>query len=296
MRVLVTGANGFIGQHVVGELRARGADVIAVSRQGGVSVPGVDSIAADLLTPAGIGEIGKIRADILVHSAWETRHGYFWNAPENALWQEATLALAQAFLEAGGKRIVALGTCMEYALAGDGPLDEATTPLQPTFPYAIAKDATRQALELLCEAHGASLVWARVFHLYGPREHAARLVPSVVRALLSGEEARTSPGTQLRDFMSSLDCGTAIAHLALSEAEGPFNIGSGEAITIAALVSEIADMLGARHLLRIGALPLRPDDPPVIVPSVKRLEAKGFRPKCSRAERLAEAIEFWKAR
>lgn len=292
---LVTGARGFIGRHIVAHLLARGIEVIAVARTPDAPAPGLRWLAADLLTPEGHAELGETRADILIHAAWETRHGYFWHAEENRLWEAATLALVDGFLAAGGQRVIALGTCMEYDLSGGMPLVESSTPLQPTFAYAIAKDRTRIALSELCAVAGARLVWARVFHLFGPHEYPNRLASSVIRALLAGEEARTTAGTQTRDFLSAADCGAAIAHLALSDIAGPVNIGSGAPITIATLVDEIAGMLSARSRVRLGALPSRPDDPPVIVPSVARLQATGFVPARPRAERLAETIAFWKA-
>lgn len=295
MRAVVTGGAGFIGRQIVAALLARGVEVVVPTRRIGATQPGLRWLAADLLAPEGRAAVAAIRADLLIHAAWTTEHGAFWTAPENALWQESSLALSRAVLDAGARRIVGIGTCVEYDVSGEAPLVEEVSALKPIFPYAIAKDATRRAIDTLCVEAGAGFAWARLFHLFGPFEDPRRLVPSVIRALLAGEEARTSHGQQIRDFLSSVDAGMAIAHVALSAVTGAVNIGSGHPVSIAGLVERIAGMIGPRHLLRLGALPARADDPAVIVPSIARLAETGFAPTADLETRLGDAIAFWKA-
>lgn len=293
-RILLTGANGFIGRQIACSLVEQGHDVIAVSRAGVAPVPGMQTLAMDVLDEAQHTKIASVKADILIHSAWITTHGVYWTSPENAHWEAATLALAKAFMAAGGKRIVGIGTCVEYDLTDNEPLDEITSRLAPHTPYGQAKLRTWMALKALADDANIAAVWCRLFHLYGPAEGRERLVPAVILPLLRGEEARTSPGTQIRDFLSSTEAGRAIAHVALSGAIGPVNIGSGQPITIAALVTMLADMLGRRNLLRLGAIPLRSDDPAVIVPKTERLAATGFTLKADLVSGLSGAIAYWK--
>lgn len=293
-RILLTGASGFIGRQIASALVEQGHEVIAVSREGCAPVAGIQALAMDVLDEAQHARIAAVKADILIHSAWITTHGVYWTSPENTRWEAATLALAKAFIASGGKRIVGIGTCVEYDLTRSTPLDETTSALAPHTPYGRAKLRTWAALRALADEAGIEAAWCRLFHLYGPGEGRERLVPAVILPLLRGEEARTSPGTQIRDFLSSIEAGRAIAHIALSSAIGPVNIGSGAPISIATLVTMLADMLGRRDLLRLGAFPLRPDDPAVIIPKTERLAATGFTLKTDLARGLSDTIDYWK--
>ena len=112
--------------------------------------------------------------DALLHLAWTVEPKLFWTAPENTEWIEATVQLARSASDAGVGRIVGVGTCFEYAWADDGDCDENTTPIAPTTPYAVAKDAARRALTKLSAERDFSFAWARLFFLYGPFEHPSR--------------------------------------------------------------------------------------------------------------------------
>jgi nucleoside-diphosphate-sugar epimerase len=294
-RIAVTGATGFIGRHIVARLLDEGHEVIAVGRTAKDLPPSVQTVKLDLLAPEAPAAIAALKSDILVHAAWVTAHGAFWTSPLNDLWADASIALARAFLDAGGRRIVGVGTCVEYDLTGMALLDEATSRLASTMPYGLAKDRAQREIAVLCAAAGASFAWCRLFHLYGPDENPQRLVPSVILSLLKGEEARTTLGTQWRDFMHAADAGHAIAHVASGLHAGAINIGSGQPITIAGLVTRLADMLGGTRLLRLGAIPLRPDDPASVLPRIERLNATGFTPDFDLETGLRDTISFWKA-
>src|SRR5205085_8625551 len=125
-----------------------------------------------------------------------------WTAPENVRWVEASLALLRAFAEAGGRRAVLAGTCAEYDWgAGDEVLNERNTPLRPDTLYGAAKHGLHVVGAAQAAQVGFELAWGRVFFLYGPGEAPGRLVPAVARALLAGEPAKTTAGTQVRDFL-----------------------------------------------------------------------------------------------
>lgn len=272
-RVLLTGAGGFVGRQVLAALVARGAEVHAVGRRGG-SAPGATWHAADLLEEAEARALLRdIRPALLVHAAWYVEHGKFWTAPENALWLEASTALGAAFLEGGGRRLLGLGTCAEYATdapGGAAPWPEHR-PIDPATPYGRAKAQLADRFAAMASRHGASAAWARLFLLFGPGEPPERLVPSVARRVLAGQEAPIGPGTALRDVVATRFAGEAIAAVALSPLEGPVNIGSGEGRTIAEVAALVARLAGRPELLRVGALPERPGEVPSMVADVTRL-------------------------
>lgn len=288
-RVLITGGAGFIGSHVAAEMAARGHEVVLVSSReaaGGLH----RTLRCDLLAPEAPAKLAAEKADILVHLAWETTHGKFWNAPVNLDWVAATLRIARAFREAGGRRLVGVGTCIEYDTASPDPLDEIASPLKPRTLYGVAKHATREILDSYAAETGLEFAWARVFHLFGPHEKPTRLVPYLIATLLRGEEAKTGAGTERRNFIHAADAGRAIAAVAMSGLTGPVNIGASDHTSVAEVARIIGDLTGKSTLLRIGALPTKPDEPASLVPKLDRLAALGFTPRYDLASGLADVI------
>lgn len=279
-RVLVTGATGFIGTHARAALERAGHDVVVMR--------------VDLLHPrAGDALVEAARATHLLHLAWYAVPGKFWSAPENAEWVKATRRLLRAFYAAGGQRVVAAGTCAEYDWEGDGVLSERDTPIRPATPYGEAKAKAFERAQGL----GGELAWGRVFFLYGPGEHPDRLVSSVARRLLAGEEAPTTEGTQVRDFMHVADVAGAFAALVDSEVTGAVNVGSGVPVTVREVFDEVARAAGRPDLLRPGALPQREGEPPKLVADVARLRDEvGFRPRYDLRTGIEDTVDWWRSR
>jgi nucleoside-diphosphate-sugar epimerase len=290
-RVLVTGALGFIGQHMAALLQARGFETHITARGTLPETAGITAHGVDLLRQDEAQRLIKdIRPDIIIHTAWYVAHGRFWTAPENTDWLEASTALAAYAAEAGTRRFVGLGTCAEYATeAGDDayPWPE-TRPIAPATPYGEAKATLARRLSEMAEARARfSFAWARLFHLFGPGENPARLVPSIMLALREGREAQCASGRPVRDFISTQNAAAAIAALATSDITGPVNIGSGAPISIAAMARLIAEIAGRPYLLRLGALPDRPNEAPYMVAHTGRLRREvGFTAPVSLAAEL----------
>lgn len=292
-RVLVTGATGFIGRHIPALLQARGYETHITARgdlpqTAGITAHGVDLLRGDDAQRL----IRDIRPDIIIHTAWYVAHGRFWTAPENADWLEASTALAAYAAEAGTRRFVGIGTCAEYATeAGDDayPWPE-TRPIAPATPYGGAKAALARRLAEMAEGRARfGIAWARLFHLFGPGENPARLVPSIMIALSEGREAQCSSGRPVRDFISTQNAAAAITAFATSDVIGPVNIASGAPISIAAMARLIAQIVGRPDLLRLGALPDRPNEPPYMVAHTGRLRREvGFTAPVSLAAELRD--------
>ena len=284
-RVLVTGATGFIGRHVLPYLTAVGYEVHTTGRP-----------AVDLLDAAARRQvIAGVRPTHLLHLAWYVLPGKYWTSLENIRWLEASLDLLQQFAEHGGRRVVTAGTCAEYSWSPGGVCHELHTPLEPASLYGASKDALRRMQESLANQLGFSSAWGRVFFPYGPGEPADRLVPSVIQRLLRGEPAPCSHGRQVRDFMYVDDVARALAVLLDSGRTGAMNIGSGCSVTIADVAMTIGDLLGRSDLIRLGALPARADEPDKLIADTDALRSLGFSPRFDLREGLTDTVRWWKA-
>lgn len=301
MRVLVTGGTGFIGRHAVEALLERGHEVTALVHRRSPFRPNprLHCPTVDLLGPRShvLRAVNEACAEALLMLAWETEHGKFWTAPSNALWCSSSLALARGFLDAGGTRIVCAGTCVEYQAPDAGPCVPDATPVRPIHPYAISKDCLHRMLRWMAAGEGASFAWGRIFLAYGPLEAPARLVPSVINAVLRGETAKCSSGRQKRDFMHAEDYGRAFALLTESDFDGALNVSSGQPRTIADVTTRLGELLGRSDLIELGALPDREGEPPNLWGEASCLyKATGFRPEYSLDERLRQTVEWWISR
>jgi nucleoside-diphosphate-sugar epimerase len=292
-RVLVTGATGFLGRHVLAPLVAAGHELHAVTtRENPSGSEPVTWHRADLL--AGADVVAEVAPEVLVHLAWYVEPGRFWTAPVNVRWVEGSLAALRAFADAGGRRAVIAGTSAEYDWQAAGErCHEEETPLRPATLYGAAKHSLHSVAERYAELAGFELAWGRIFFLYGPGEPEGRLVPSVARALIAGEPVPTTRGDQVRDFMHVEDAAGAFAALVDSEVTGAVNIASGEPVAVRDVVDGLAAAAGRPDLPRPGELPDREGDPPRLVADVTRLRHEvGFAPRIGLAEGLRGTLEW----
>lgn len=300
-RVLVTGATGFVGRHCPAGLASRGYEVHAVtSREVGAELEagGVVWHRANLLEPGAARALAaRVRPTHLLHLAWYAEPGKFWTSPENFRWVAASLELFEAFADAGGRRVVAAGTCAEYEWGGRGVCVEGETPLKPATLYGACKHGLRGMLEAFAAQRGLGAAWGRVFFLYGPHEHPARLVSSVTRSLLRGEPARCTHGRQVRDFLHAEDVGRAFVALLDSEAAGAVNVASGEPVALKEVVGALGELTGRPELVELGAVEAPAGEPPVLVADASRLRREaGWSPGRTLRAGLAETVEWWRGR
>jgi nucleoside-diphosphate-sugar epimerase len=302
MRIFLTGTTGFIGSHVARQLVAEGHEVHGVVLEGEQTTRIVDLLPKIKLVPLDLRNINAMRAaitsirpDCTIHLAWYAMPGKYWTAVENLDCVTMSLELAKALAESGCRKLVAAGTCAEYDWE-QGLLSEATERLKPLSLYGVAKDATRRVLESYCAQQKMGFAWARFFFLYGPAEPAERLVPSVIASLLRGQEAICSDGVQLRDFLHVADVASAVVRLTRDDAQGVVNVGSGEAVAVKDIVLRIADKLGRRDLVRLGARP-GGHEVPLVVAETERLHGRlSWRPHFNLDTGLDDTIAWWRTK
>jgi nucleoside-diphosphate-sugar epimerase len=295
-RVLITGANGFIGRFCLPLLVAKGYEVNAV-RFHGDEVAERDVIwhQADLLEPAEVSAlVTKVRPSHLLHFAWIATPREFWGSLQNIRWAQSSLHLVETFASNGGGRIVIAGSCAEYDWKF-GLCSEFETPLAPATLYGASKHAVQCILDAFARRVKLSAAWGRIFFLYGPNEHPNRLVSYVVRKLLQREQALCSTGEKTRDFLYVKDVADAFVTLLDSDVSGPVNIASGEAVTIRDVVLRIADLLDGNELVQFGSVPTPLDEPQVLVADIKRLHQEvGWSPRWNLGQGLDETINWWR--
>ncbi len=295
-RVLVTGATGFIGSHTLRPLLQRGYEVHAVSSKSG---PAADAPVmwheADLFDSASSARLlEEIRPTQMLHLAWYVVPGKLMSSELNFEWVRSSIELLKLFQRQGGRRIVMPGSSYEYDW-NYGYCHETRTPTVPNTTYGACKHALDVMAQAFCRFHQLSYAWPRVFFLYGPNEHPDRLVSSVIRSLLQGQEARCSHGKQIRDYLHVQDVADAIVSVLDSSIEGPINIGSGTAVTLRDIVVTIGRTLGREDLIKLGAIPSRANDAALVVADIERLTTEvKWQPSYSLEAGLTHTIEWWR--
>jgi len=268
--ILLTGATGFVGQHVLQALGERGSKVRLVVREDKMgrlaNLPAVESV---VFSPDIFAEEISWWCSIcqgvctVVHVAWYVEPGKYLDSNKNLDCLIGTLQLAKGAVHAGVKRFVGIGTCFEYEL--DDGWVSIETPLRPLTAYAGSKAAVFMALSNCLSQQGIEFAWCRLFYLYGEGEDLRRLVPYLRASLAAGQPAKLTSGKQIRDYLEVSEAGQMIAEIALGNKQGPVNICSGIPITVRHLAERIADEYGRRDLLLFGSRPENLTDPPFIV-------------------------------
>ena len=264
MRALVTGGAGRVGQWVAAELQRLGVDEILLP-----SRKEFDNLTEDQRWDVLLSQ----PLDILVHCAWITAHGDFWNSPDNARWQVASGRLFERFWAAGGRRIVGVGTCAEYQwpeLAA--PLNEGDICLPNTL-YGKAKLATFMRLRELGGAYNRSYAWARVFFTFGPGESDSKLIPAMFRAQNSQTKMQCGHETVTRDFCDFESVGRMIARVACCDAVGPLNVGSGVGLSLAEIYEDVMQFCGGARVVAFS--PQKENHQGYVVADTARLRALG---------------------
>ncbi len=282
-RVLVTGGTGFLGLPLTKLLVERGDDVHVISRSG-APIDGSTPHGVDLLdTETTLDLVMTLEPTCLLHLAWVTSHGTYWADESNHAWQRATVALFDAFAEAGGRNIVAAGSCAEYDWTIPGPYGE-DSPVEPATLYGQCKAATHQEAREHLRDTDVTLCWARLFHLYGIGEHPDRLVPALLREAQAGTTPTPRHPDNVIDLLHIDDAARAISILSDTAMNTPVNVAGG----VARSLHEIAGEIAAQHALAPAA---RGDDATsesVITADVTRLHDHiGFSPEIDLSTGLA---------
>jgi GDP-4-dehydro-6-deoxy-D-mannose reductase len=281
VRVLVTGANGFLGRHLVGALAARGDEPVAASLERGPLPADLPFHQVDVRDRAAFSAaLGEVDPDAVVHLAALSHVGESWTRMDeyfaiNVLGTENVLAAAR------GRRFLFASSAEVYGCVPESeqPISEER-PLAPRSPYAL----TKAAAERLALAAGATVV--RMFNLVGSGQTANFALPSFAAQLAAIASGRREPVLRVgnleakRDFVAVDDAVAGLLRLIDRGAEATaYNLASGHALSIREALGHLLAVTGIAARVEIDPQRVRPLDVPLLCGDNARLRALGWKPR-----------------
>ena len=309
MKVLVTGADGFIGSHLTESLLAEGYDVRALAQYNSFNYWGwledikpssnLEIVCGDVRDPNYCREISK-GIDVIFHLAALIAIPYSYIAPESYIETniKGTLNICQAAKDNGVKRILITSTSEVYGTAKYVPIDEKH-PLQPQSPYSASKIGADAIAMSFYNTFQLPLTIVRPFNTYGPRQSARAVIPTIITQIASGnKEIKIGDTTPTRDFNYVKDiCNGFILLAECDKAIGEtVNIGSNTEISIKELFGLIKDIMQSDAKLVTDEQRLRPEYSEVFrlkCDNAKIKELTGYKPQYPLREGLEKTVEWF---
>lgn len=308
-RVLVTGADGFIGSHLTELLLKEGYQVRALALYNSFNHWGwledvatsesLEVVTGDIRDPHFCKHITQ-DIDIVFHLAALIAIPYSYVAPDSYVQTNVTgtLNICQAAKDNGVKRVIHTSTSEVYGTARYVPIDEQH-PLQPQSPYSASKIGADAMAMSFYNAFGLPVTIARPFNTYGPRQSARAVIPTIISQIASGmTEIKLGDVSPTRDFNYVED--TCRGFLALARCDSAVgetvNIASNYEISVGDTLTLIRDLMGRDVKLMSDDARLRPEKSEVFRlwgDNQKMRELTGFVPQVSIAEGLQRTIDWF---
>ncbi|HEX7820346.1 MAG TPA: NAD(P)-dependent oxidoreductase [Sphingobium sp.] len=296
-RILVTGAGGFLGAAVADLAVRNGHHVTAMVRN--PSAPRVVALAgrchiaiADLADGETVrAALAQARPDMVIHSAWEGVGGPARAGDIQLDNIRTTVALLDAAIAVGVRRFVGIGSQAEYG-RHDRRIDETAATI-PSLLYGAAKLSAFHLTRHRAAEAGVGFAWLRLFSPYGPGDNLNWLIPSVASQILADRAPRTSAGTQKWDYLHITDAAQGVLDAALADgAEGAFNLSSGHAVPVRAIIEKIRDLANPGLPLTFGEIPFGPNQIMHLEGDNSRLiAATGWTPRVAIEDGLATVVD-----
>jgi GDP-4-dehydro-6-deoxy-D-mannose reductase len=293
VKVLVTGASGFVGSHLAAHLLARGDRVTGTYAGALPELAGLDLQPIDIVDREGMARlVAEADPQVVIHLAGLSHVGASWQQPAD-YFRVNVLGTESLLDAAAGRRVVVASSAEVYGQVPEAeqPIPEGR-PLAPVSPYAM----TKACAERLALSRGA--VVARAFNLVGPGQSPRFALPAFARQLAAiargGREAvlRTGNLSPRRDFLHVED--GVRAYVLLAERGEPgtaYNIASGAARSIREVLARLAALAGVEARVETDPGRLRPTDLPLLAGDPSRLSALGWRPEHSLDRALSQLWE-----
>lgn len=269
MKILVTGANGYLGQGIVKAILERGNQVMAVD----FKVDHVDERAEKI--PCNLFEIENPynhfgKPDVLLHLAWRDGFVHYSNAHIDDLPKH--YAFIKAFADEGCKHIAVMGSMHEVGFF-EGSINE-NTPCHPTTPYGIGKNALRDLTAMVCKQNNAVFQWMRGYYIVGNSKYGSSIFSKITAAVEEGKkEFPFTLGQNQYDFIDySQFCNQVAAVVGQNQEQGIINICSGRPEKLADRVERFIKDNNYNIRLKYGAFPDRPYDSKAIWGDSSKIE------------------------
>jgi NAD dependent epimerase/dehydratase len=309
--ILVTGADGFIGSHLVEALVRSGERVVALAHYNATSSIGnLEYLGRDVLDSVELrfGDIcdaefmaQAIRPmDVVYHLAALIAIPYSYEAPRSYLSVNAggTLNVLEAVHRGGHARVVLTSTSEVYGSAQTVPISESH-PLQAQSPYSATKIAAEKLAESFHRSFETPVVIMRPFNTFGPRQSARAFIPTVIRQVLGGGPVHLGLITPVRDltYVSDTISGLITAGTAPNVAGDVFNLGTGEGFSVGEVAKTILRLMGSSSEIVLDQRRIRPPGSEVdrlISDNSKFRQRTNWSPKVKLEDGLRLTIEFFR--
>ncbi len=311
MRVLVTGASGFVGRHLVETLaHERGEAAVAGLVRPGTAAEGrIETIPCDLDDQSAVlRALERARPEQVVHLAAQSSPRLSFEDPEGTLRTNVfgLLHILEAVRRLALRpRILVIGSAEEYGAvdAQAGPVGE-DAPLRPRSPYAASKVAQAVLARQYAASHGIDVVLTRTFNHTGPGRGEDFAESSFARQIARVEAGAQPPVLAVgnldtvRDFTDVRDVCRAYAALLERGVSGEtYNVCSGTGVRIGAILDELLSLAAVRPDVRVDAARLRASDNPVVVGNPAKLRAAtAWQPQLPLRRTLADLLAYWRER
>ncbi|GIP08706.1 MAG: NAD(P)-dependent oxidoreductase [Paenibacillus macerans] len=268
--VLVTGASGYIGTHVVKSLLELGVSVQAIDRNTGDIDPRVRRVELDIFEDNKNIYEDLEKPDIVLHLAW--RDGFVHNSDSHMKYLYSHFNFLKNLIDGGLKHLVVMGTMHEVGYY-EGEIDE-NTPTNPYSLYGVSKNSLRQALEVYLRDKNVVFQWLRAFYIYGDDSRNKSIFAKIMQAEQEGKERFPfTSGEKKYDFILVEELALQIALASLqTEVTGIINCCSGQPVSLREKVEEFIKNNGFNIKLEYGAYPDRPYDSPAIWGNNKKIQ------------------------
>lgn len=310
-KVLITGADGFIGSHLTERLIARGAQVRAFVMYNAFNTwgwidtfspgerEGIDVVCGDI-RETDVLKRALRDVDIVFHLAALIAIPYSYVSPASYVKTniEGTLNLLQTGLECGVEKIIHTSTSEVYGSAHYTPIDEKH-PLQGQSPYSASKIGADMLAESFYRSFNLPVTTVRPFNTYGPRQSARAIIPTIILQMLRGTRLRIGSLHPVRDFTYVTD--TAEGFIKAAETGGingsVINLGANRGISVGELIEKVAQLMGQEVTIECEDKRVRPPHSEVsrlICSNQKAQELLGWQPTIRLEEGLRETIDWLK--
>jgi len=259
VKVLITGATGFIGQSVLARINPAD-EVTIISRKPFYGLPNNVSVIESDLNPSQdlFERLKEVQPDLCLHLAWEGLPDYGFDISLRNV-NQASRFWQHLVEECGCSKIIATGSCWEYGKSFGACQEEDKTLINSNFSWA--KHSLADFGEMLSRKYNISFIWARIFYAYGPGQRAGSLIPLIAEALRKNEQPMVKTPHNANDFIHVDDIANALVLMAQKRIPGGiYNLGSGQAVEVWKVCEYIEKAMGrdavnSRRLRELEAQP-----------------------------------------